>query len=72
MKSYVIVWSCVMLIAEEGSALSALCIFYVSSPQTQTVNQAEQETYCPQKAITNLKTELHKVQMENDALSDLR
>lgn len=61
-----------MLIAEEGSALSALCIFYVSSPQTQTVNQAEQETCCPQKAITNLKTELHKIQMENDALSDLR
>ncbi|XP_006790112.1 coiled-coil domain-containing protein 158-like isoform X2 [Neolamprologus brichardi] len=44
----------------------------ISSPGKQTVNQAEQETCCPQKAITNLKTELHKVQMENDALSDLR
>ncbi|XP_039906991.1 coiled-coil domain-containing protein 158-like isoform X2 [Simochromis diagramma] len=49
------------------------CLQQLSDLQlNKTVNQAEQETCCPQKAITNLKTELHKVQVENDALSDLR
>ncbi|CAI5649565.1 unnamed protein product [Oreochromis niloticus] len=49
------------------------CLQQLSDLQlNKTVNRAEQETCCPQKAITNLKTELHKVQMEKDALSDLR
>lgn len=37
------------------------------------VTQAhEQETFSLEKAIMNLQTELHKVQMENENLSDLR
>ncbi|KAM9360187.1 uncharacterized protein ABDE67_000820 [Symphorus nematophorus] len=38
----------------------------------KTHAQPEQETVSFDKAITNLQTELHKVQMEKDVLSDLR
>lgn len=39
---------------------------------TQARDQPEQETFSLEKAIMNLQTELHKVQMEKDSLSDLR
>ncbi|XP_030593438.1 coiled-coil domain-containing protein 158 isoform X2 [Archocentrus centrarchus] len=44
----------------------------ISSPGKETPNQAEQEPCCPQNAIANLQTELHKVQLQNGVLSDLR
>lgn len=44
----------------------------IGSPGKETPNQAEQEPCCPQNAIANLQTELHKVQLQNDVLSDLR
>ncbi|XP_065804481.1 coiled-coil domain-containing protein 158 isoform X2 [Labrus bergylta] len=40
--------------------------------KTQTPAQPEQETFSVDKSIVNLQSELHKVQMEKDGLSDLR
>ncbi|KAG7221301.1 hypothetical protein INR49_017368 [Caranx melampygus] len=40
--------------------------------KTQTEDQHEQEKFTFDKAITDLQTKLHKVQMEKDVLSDLR
>ncbi|XP_073322450.1 coiled-coil domain-containing protein 158-like isoform X3 [Pagrus major] len=40
--------------------------------KTQTHNQPEQEPFNSDKAIMNLQTELHKVQMEKNVVSDLR
>uniref|UniRef100_A0A8D3EBE4 Coiled-coil domain-containing protein 158-like n=1 Tax=Scophthalmus maximus TaxID=52904 RepID=A0A8D3EBE4_SCOMX len=40
--------------------------------QMQTHDQTEQETFSFDKAIVNLQTKLHEVQMEKDVLSELR
>lgn len=40
--------------------------------QTHTEDQHEQDNFTFDKAITDLQTKLHKVQMEKDVLSDLR
>uniref|UniRef100_A0A3B4VMZ4 Coiled-coil domain containing 158 n=1 Tax=Seriola dumerili TaxID=41447 RepID=A0A3B4VMZ4_SERDU len=49
------------------------CLQQLSDLQlSKTQDQHEQETFNFDKAIMNLQTKLHKVQMEKDVLSDLR
>ncbi|XP_040010721.1 coiled-coil domain-containing protein 158-like isoform X2 [Xiphias gladius] len=49
------------------------CLQQLSDLQlSKTLDQPEQETFTFDKAIVDLQTKLHKVQMEKDVLSDLR
>ncbi|XP_040899244.1 coiled-coil domain-containing protein 158-like isoform X2 [Toxotes jaculatrix] len=50
------------------NCLQTLSDFHLS----KTLDHPEQDTFSFDKAIVNLQTKLHKVQMEKDALSDLR
>lgn len=59
----------ILMLSELVKLSQCNMLFYLI---TQAHDQSEQETFSLEKAIMNLQTELHKVQMEKDSLSDLR